>query len=222
MGESIVKIWKSTGFAALTLAMLILCGCDKEDIPEPGDTMTAEPSPTQSEPAALPTQQASMEASPEISDEKQEDDSWEWITYTSQEHQFTLQYPSNWYDVGPGGAYGAVLRPYDGTQSTFYVEVYHSMFEDYSMQDYVEDMMETVMRIRSDYSFEEPYPVEIGGYPFTALSYQSDYEEETYYYMDYFTANGYGYIVRYVVTGSEYEQVQPIMEQMAQSFTFTK
>ncbi len=147
---------------------------------------------------------------------------FEWKTFTSDKHQFTINYPSTWVVIDPSTAYGAVFRPYKGTQTTFYVELYKSNYSDQTQKGYVDEMIKYVKRIRDDCVYEAPSATTINGYSFTAMKYQGQANGVTYYYKSYYTANGYGYIVRYVIAGDELATIEPIAEEMAASFKFTK
>ena len=145
-----------------------------------------------------------------------------WLTFTNDEHNFTLEYPSDWTIVDSVN-YGIVLRPYEETQTTFYVDTYTSMYSDVTMSDYVDEMMGNLMRIRDTATFEDPYNIDINGYPFTGLVYQETADDgEVYHYQEYFTANGYGYIMYYVIPENEYDAIAPIMDEIAMTFQFTK
>ena len=144
-----------------------------------------------------------------------------WLTFTNDGHQFTLEYPSDWIIVDSN--YGVVLRPYEETQTTFYVDTHTSSYSDMTIDDYVDEMMGNLMRIRDTATFGEPYNVDINGYSFTGLTYQETADDgEVYYYQSYFTANGYGYIMYYVIPESEYDAIAPIMDEIAMTFQFTK
>jgi hypothetical protein len=95
---------------------------------------------------------------------------------------------------------GVVLRPYEGTQTTFYVDTKKSQFADWTYDDYVGDMLDQLQRVRNNATFGDTYNLEIHGHPFTVIDYEEEGDDgETYYYRSYFTAHGYGYIVYYVI-----------------------
>lgn len=143
-----------------------------------------------------------------------------WIEFTNNEKNFTLMHPSNWIIVDRE-RYGLVLRPIEGTQTTFYVDTHTSMFADRTYDDYIKEMIGDLTRIRSESTFGESFATQVNGYPFTILNYQETSQEGlTYYYKAFFTATTIGYIMYYVIPETELEMYQETMEEIALSFKF--
>ena len=201
---------------ATTLILSLACsGCS-------GSTQTTSSSvptsSTQGTSSATNTAKATTIATPKVTNSS----NCEWKTFTSEKHQFTINYPSTWVVIDPSAAYGAVFRPSKETQTTFYVEIYHSNYSDQTQKGYVDEMIKYVKRIRDDCTYEAPYATTINGYSFTTMKYQGTANGVTYYYTSNYAANGYGYIVRYVITAEDLAAIEPIAKEMAASFKFTK
>lgn len=147
----------------------------------------------------------------------------EWVTFTS-EYGFTLQYPSNWVVVDDGVSYAVVLRPYDETQTTFYVDTHTKDFEDWTEADMVNAMIADVVRIRTsqeDVTFTEPESIEINGYPFVAQNYEVNTEEGVYHGECYYAGKGeLGFEMYYSIQPDDYEALLPTLREIALSFTF--
>ena len=207
----------------LTLLLIILltaAGCSSTN--NQSEESSTGTSATENQPSDT-TETEDVTVNQEDSNKDTAPESTEWLTFTNQEHLFTIDYPSNWIIVDPGNSYGVVFRPYEDTQMTFYVDTHKSIFDDMTIDDYVDEMIGDLMRIRDTASFGEPVSVQINDYPFTSLDYQETATDgETYYYQSYFTANDYGYIVYYVIPEKEYEEIAPIADQIAMSFKFIK
>jgi hypothetical protein len=148
----------------------------------------------------------------------------EWVTFES-DYGFTLQYPSNWVVVDDGERYAILLRPYDGTQTSFYVDTHTKEFADWTEADMVNGMISDVVRIRTsqeDVTFTDPESTEINGYPFMAQNYEVDTEEGIYHGECYYAAKGeIGFEMYYSIQPDEYETLLPTLREIAQSFIFT-
>ena len=144
-----------------------------------------------------------------------------WITFRSDRLGFTLSIPSTWIIVDEE-RYGILLRPKEETQTSFYVDTHSTIFSDYSIGDFVNEMIGDVQRIRSDATFSEPTPLEINGYPFTTINYEETASDGlTYYYEAYFSANNnLGFKMYYVADENEFELYKDILRQIAVSFEF--
>lgn len=153
-----------------------------------------------------------------------EDDPVEWVTFESG-IGFTVAYPSNWVVVDDGERYAICLRPYDGTQTTFLVDIHAKEFSDQSEADMVSAMISDVVRIRSsqeDVTFTDPESIELNGYPFMAQNYEVDTEDGVYHGECYYVAKGeIGFEMYYSIQPDEYKALLPTLREIAQSFTFT-
>ena len=147
----------------------------------------------------------------------------EWVTFES-DYGFTLQYPSNWVVVDDGARYAICLRPYDGTQTTFLVDIHAKEFSDQSEADMVNEMISDVVRIRSsqeDVTFTDPESIELNGYPFMAQNYEVDTDDGVYHGECYYAAKGdLGFEMYYSIQPDEYEPLLPTLREIAQTFTF--
>jgi len=148
----------------------------------------------------------------------------EWVTFESASG-FTIEYPSNWVLVDDGARYAVCLRPYDGTQTTFYVDIHAKEFADWSEADMVNAMISDVVRIRSsqeDVTFTDPESIEINGYPFMAQNYEVNTQDGVYHGECYYAAKGdSGFEMYYSIQPDEYETLLPTLREIAQSFMFT-
>lgn len=144
------------------------------------------------------------------------------VEFTNEAKNFSLMIPSNWVIVDQE-RYGIALRPNRETQTTFYVDTHTTIFSDYSYDDFVGDMIDDVMRIRSKSTFEAQENLTINDYPFVVLPYSETTSSGiVYYYKAFFTAKDIGYEMYYAVSGDEFDLYQPIMEEVAMSFKFIK
>lgn len=143
-----------------------------------------------------------------------------WIEFKNADKNFSLMIPSNWVIVDKD-RYGILIRPNRETQTSFYVDTHTTIFADYSYDDFVSDMIDDVMRIRSKSVFEAQENIYINDYPFVVLPYsETSSSGVTYFYKAFFTAKDLGYEMYYVAPEGEYDLYQPIMEDVAMSFKF--
>jgi hypothetical protein len=154
-------------------------------------------------------------------EEDTQEEAMTWITFRSERLGFTLSIPSTWIIVDEE-RYGILLRPKEETQTSFYVDTHTTIFSDYSIGDFINEMIGDVQRIRSDATFSEPTPLEINGYPFTTMNYEGTSSDGlTYYYEAYFSANNnLGFEMYYVADENEFELYKDILRQIAVSFEF--
>ena len=146
----------------------------------------------------------------------------EWVEFRNEEKNFTLMHPSNWIIVDRE-SYGVVLRPKEETQTSFYVDTESSIYADRTYDDFIDEMMGNLLRIRKDCTFSESESIQINGYPFVVLNYNGPSPDGTiYYYRTFFTANTLGYTMYYVASEAENVLYQEIMEKIAMSFKFLK
>ena len=147
----------------------------------------------------------------------------EWVTFES-DYGFTIVYPSDWVVLDDGERYALCLRPYEGTQTTFYVDTHAKEFADWTEADMVNAMISDTMRIRTsqeDVTFTEPESNEINGYPFVMQNYEVDTEDGVYHGECYYAAKGeIGFEMYYSIQPDEYEALLPILREIALSFTF--
>lgn len=155
-------------------------------------------------------------------EDKEVEEDMTWITFKSDKFGFVLSIPSTWIIVDTD-SYGILLRPYEGTQTSFYVDTDTSIYKDdpaFTTTDHIDEMMSDLQRIKSDSTFSEAAPLEINGYSFTTLNYEGTSTDGlTYYYEAYFTAtNDLGYEMYYVADENEFEMYKDILRQIASSF----
>ena len=142
------------------------------------------------------------------------------IEFKNEEKNFKLMIPSTWIIVDKD-RYGILIRPYEGTQTSFYVDTHTTIFADYPFDSFVGEMIGDLKRIRRDSVFEESENIEINGYPFVALPYSGTASDGTiYYYKAYFTAKDLGYEMYYVAPETEFDTYVELMEEIAMSFEF--
>lgn len=147
---------------------------------------------------------------------------FEWVEFINEEKNFKLLVPSNWIVVDKE-RYGVLLRPTDETQTSFYVDVRTTTYADYTYDDFVDELMGDLMRIRSDCTFTEPETIQINDYPFVVMNYDDGGAYGlVYYYRAFFTANTLGYEMYYVADEEEIELYGQIMEDIALSFEFVQ
>jgi len=213
---------------AVCMVLVSACGASNDD-PEPSESPMSD---AEKALAMMDAQEAGntagdteSSASPDAGDNTAVDEGpVEWVTFES-DYGFTLQYPSNWVVVDDGERYAVCLRPYDGTQTTFYVDTHMKEFADWTEADMVNGMISDVVRIRtsqSDAVFTEPESKEINGYPFMTHTYEETAEEGIYHGECYYAAKGdLGFEMYYSIQPDEYEALLPTLREIAQSFTFT-
>lgn len=204
-----MKLHRITGLVVIGLSCFLLSGCSTEiaveDAVEDLDNNDAE--------EVIEQDSASSEV-------EKSDATVELVEFVNEDKNFILIHPSDWIIVDKD-RYGVLLRPYDGTQTSFYVDTETSMFADTTFDSFVEDMMGDVMRIRSECSFSDPLNMQINDYPFVNLDYTcTSADGVNYYYRAFFTANNLGYEIYFVADETEYELYQKIMEDIAMSFKF--
>lgn len=142
------------------------------------------------------------------------------IEFKNEEKNFKLMIPSTWIIVDKD-RYGILIRPYEGTQTSFYVDTHTTIFADYPFDSFVGEMIDDLKRIRRDSVFEESENIEINSYPFVALPYSGTASDGTiYYYKAYFTAKDLGYEMYYVAPETEFDTYVELMEEIAMSFEF--
>lgn len=142
------------------------------------------------------------------------------IEFKNEAKNFKLMIPSTWIIVDKD-RYGILIRPYEGTQTSFYVDTHTTIFADYPFDSFVGSMIDDLMRIRRDSVFEESESIKINGYPFVALPYSGTASDGTiYYYKAYFTAKDLGYEMYYVAPETEFDIYAELMDEIAMSFEF--
>lgn len=167
-----------------------------------------------------PSVTEATEEDTQVSDVTEVTEPVQWIQFINEDKNFRLMYPSNWIVVDKD-RYGVLLRPTDDTQTSFYVDVKTTIYADYTYDDFVDEMMGDVMRIRSECTFTEPETIQINDYPFVVMDYNDGGAYGlTYYARAFFTANDLGYEMYYVADEVETEIYGPIMEEIALSFEF--
>ena len=150
----------------------------------------------------------------------------EWVTFTS-DYGFTLQYPSNWVVVDDGvSGTPSVLRPYDGTQTTFLCGYTYERVCRLDRSRYGErnDLGRGAYphQSRGRHIHRARGQSRLNGYPFTAQNYEVETEDGVYHGECYYAAKGeIGFEMYYSIQPDEYEALLPTLREIAQSFTFT-
>jgi hypothetical protein len=146
------------------------------------------------------------------------DHSVDWIEFVNEDKNFSLVYPSNWVIVDTE-SYGIVLSPTNDTQTTFIVDTYTKKYRLYSDEDFLDDMISSLINSREDATFSEAVTILINDYSFTTMDYYSTNDTgDNYLYRVFFTANKLGYEMYYVA--AQYGLYQATMEEIALSFKF--
>jgi hypothetical protein len=170
----------------------------------------------------IETMESESEDSKEIieSEEVEVDQPVEWIEYTNEEKSFTLLYPSNWLIVNEK-SYGVVLRPTSDTQTTLYVDARTTEYADYTYDDFVDEMITDLKRIKSEGVFSDLVTMQINEYPFVNMDYTITNDYGNWMFRIFYSANNnLGYQIYYGALDTEYDLYQPIMEEIALSFKF--
>lgn len=208
-----------TVLIVLIIGMLLLSGCK----PKPENTNQNQ-NQNQNAEDGENSDDSGVKGSDNDNEDVEEKEVMTWISFKSDEFGFTLSIPSTWIIVDTE-SYGILLRPYEGTQTSFYVDTDTSIFKDdpaFTITDHIEEMMNDLRRIRSESTFEDASSLEINGHSFSTLNYsRTGTDELTYYAESYFTATkDLGFEMYYVADEDEFETYKDILRQIASSFKF--
>lgn len=214
-----MKLYRRTIPFIITLSLLlIVSGCSSNSNEETENDVIIE-TPTETMDSTTTEGESEEMIDEDIStDEIVEEVTW--IEFTNEAKNFTLMYPSNWIIVDQE-SYGIVLRPNDETQTTFYVDVKTTEYSDYTYNDWIDEMVTYIKRIKPDAVFTEQVTIQINEYPFVNIDYTDTNDYGNWVFRNFYTANNnLGYKMYYGALDTEYDMYQPTMEEIALSFKF--
>jgi hypothetical protein len=114
-----------------------------------------------------------------------------------------------------------VLRPTSDTQTTLYVDARTTEYADYTYDDFVDEMITDLKRIKSEGVFSDLVTMQINEYPFVNMDYTITNDYGNWMFRIFYSANNnLGYQIYYGALDTEYDLYQPIMEEIALSFKF--